>query len=895
MSASNPDSQKNAYGEYCKFGLDWNYTSGATTLRIAPTVYRYDSVNTQDGSAWTLELINEPNGNRGQWDYSGYPTGAGWRQIETFNARTYTRTHSDYTVQLKVWTADGFGTWISGEGFHYIGANHYDFSITVSKLASYTVAYNANGGSGAPSSQVKWYGETLSLSTTVPKRTGYTFAGWNTKADGTGTNYAKGANYTANAAATLYAQWSIITYTVSYNANGGSGTVANQTKNYGQSLTLASSGFTRSYYTLDGWATSANGSVAYELGASYTGNSALALYAHWKVNAPGNPSSVAATRISDTNASVSWTRATGADVTYSRVYIERSSDGNAWVELGYVAGTATSYADSTIEPNHEYKYRARAWNETGFSGYGESSAIYTTPAAPANVTGERSGSGTSIVLTVGNDGTRTATGFEVQSRAADSTTWASVTPASSTGTPVQTITISNMGGSFYFRVRNTRGALVSAWAESDLVVTITPPNPPTLVSPSSGAVVSASGSTQSVTFEWQHNPVDGSSQTAAELRYRKSTVSSWTTTTTTTAQSKAVTLDEGYSYVWQVRTKGADANYGDWSNTQSFNLYNPPTLTITSPSGTIIGMPIEYELSYLDKYGVFSSGTISVKLNGAVLYSESLPQTSTTPNTASPIVGTITTNEFLPSSGNTYTFEFAVRSSDTLTATKTANVAVNMGEPNHGTIIIEDDPLTGYASLTIGWDEDTGSVSAEYATVYRVTENGRLLLGDNMEQGAGILDKYAPLNTPYYYEIVTHAASTAIAVDDYPNEIKTLRWFAYWGNGNVAYGKWNPQGSYTITRPEKSRVHYVGREYPVSYDGTAIDETHSFEFTAVDLEEWSNGFNRLMRDGGRGVYKSCDGKVFHADFEVTNTPNYTSLVKIGSVALTITRIDGEQL
>lgn len=889
----------NCYGQYCRFGVQWNESNAAGTCTITPVVYRFDYNSTQDNSAWTEKLLYEPNGSTGSWDLAGYgtqpSTANSWRVIDTFQARTYNKAHTSQTVKIRIITADGFGTYISGEGFHYIGSHTYDLALTIPAKTSYTVSYNANGGSGAPSSQTKWHGETLTLSNSTPTRTGYTFAGWNTKQDGTGTNYASGANFTTNATTTLYAKWTLNSWSVTYNANGGSGSVSSQTKYYGQALTLASSGFTKTYYTLDGWATSATGGIAYALGASYTGNSALSLYAHWKVNAPGTPSSVTATRNTDGNASVSWTRATGADVTYSRVYVERSTDGNAWVELGYVAGTATSYADSTIEPNHEYKYRVRAWNETGFSGYGESSAIYTTPAAPANVTGERSGTGTSIVLTVGNDNTRTATGFEIQSRAADSTTWASVTPSSSTGTPVQTITLSNMGGSFYFRVRNTRGALVSAWTESDLVVTITPPNQPTLVSPSSGAVVSASGTTQSVTFEWQHNPVDGSSQTAAELRYRKSTVSSWTTTTTTTAQQKAVTLDEGYSYVWQVRTKGADANFGDWSNTQSFNLYNPPTLTITSPSGTIIGMPIEYELSYLDKYGVFSSGTISVKLNGTVLYSESLPQTSTTPNTASHIVGTITTNEFLPSSGNTYTFEFTARSSDTLTATKTASVAVNMGEPNHGTIVIEDDPLTGYASLTIGWDEETGSVSAEYATVYRVTENGRLLLGDNMEQGAGILDKYAPLNTPYYYEIVTHAASTAIAVDDYPNEIKTLRWFAYWGNGNVAYGKWNPQGSYTITRPEKSRVHYVGRAYPVSYDGTAIDETHSFEFTAVDLEEWSNGFNQLMRDGGRGVYKSCDGKVFHADFEVTNTPNYTSLVKIGSVALTITRIDGEQL
>ena len=767
-------------------------------------------------------------------------------------------------------------------------------------LPTYTVSYNANGGSGAPSSQSKKWGSTLTLSNAVPTRTGYTFNGWNTKADGTGTNYAKGASYTANASTTLYAKWTLNSWTVSYNANGGSGSVSNQTKYYGQALTLASSGYTRSYYTLDGWATSASGSKAYDLGASYTGNAALSLYAYWKINTPGAPSGVSASRNSDTSASVSWTRATGADTTYQRIYVERQTDGGAWAELTYVAGTATSYTDTTISANHTYSYRVRAYNSSGYSSYGTSGAIYTTPAAPANVTGERSGNGTSVVLTVSNDNTRTATGFDVQYRAEGSDTWTNATVASSTGTPVTSITIDNMGGSFYFRVRNTRTspALESAWTESALVVTITPPNAPTLVSPSSGAVLGASSSTQSVTFEWQHNPVDGSSQTAAEIRYRKSTTQTWTTATATTSESKAITLDRGYSYVWQVRTKGADANYGDWSNTQSFDLYAPPSITVDfSPkdgSGNLEGMPLQYTVAYTDDYGLFASGTISISLGGTVLYSETLPTTATTIGTASNITGEVTTQEFLPSSGNTYTLDVTVRSSDTLTATATKSMPVSMGEPYHGTLTITNDPDTGYASLTVGWDENTGSVAATYATVYRVTADGRKLLGDNLQQGAGILDKYAPLNTTYQYEVITHASSTAIAVEDFDNVIETQRWFAYWGN-ECAWAEWNPQGSYKLTRPDKKRVHYVGREYPVSYDGTALDEEHSIQWTVLEMHEWSNGFIKLMHDGGRGIYKSVDGKVFRADFELTNTPNYTSITKIGTVSLQIVRIDGDLL
>lgn len=78
-------------------------------------------------------------------------------------------------------------------------------SISVPAKTSYKVTFNANNGSGGPSSQTKWHGEALSLTTSKPTRTGYTFSHWDTKADGSGTNYSSGGTYLANAAVTLYA------------------------------------------------------------------------------------------------------------------------------------------------------------------------------------------------------------------------------------------------------------------------------------------------------------------------------------------------------------------------------------------------------------------------------------------------------------------------------------------------------------------------------------------------------------------------------------------------------------------------------------------------------------------------------------------------------------------
>lgn len=189
------------------------------------------------------------------------------------------RTQSDrsiaYSARLRSDSSYISGERSSGTSYH-----------TVGKLASHTVSYNANGGSGAPGNQTKWYGSTLTLSSTKPTRTGYTFQGWATSAGG-GVAYQPGQAYGNDANITLYAVWKANTWTVKYNANGGSGAPADQTKIYGQTLKLSSTKPTRLDYNFKGWATSkANadkGTVAYAAGANYTSNAAITLYAVWEL------------------------------------------------------------------------------------------------------------------------------------------------------------------------------------------------------------------------------------------------------------------------------------------------------------------------------------------------------------------------------------------------------------------------------------------------------------------------------------------------------------------------------------------------------------------------------------------------------------------------------------
>lgn len=152
---------------------------------------------------------------------------------------------------------------------------------SLSDWETFTITYNANGGSGAPSSQTKTIGTSIALSSSIPSRAGHIFQGWAASSNGS-VLYQPGATYHADVSVTLYAIWQIITYQITYNANSGSGGPTSQTKTYDVDLVITSSTPTKEGYVFQGWATSATSiAVAYSPGSVYTSNAAITLYAVW--------------------------------------------------------------------------------------------------------------------------------------------------------------------------------------------------------------------------------------------------------------------------------------------------------------------------------------------------------------------------------------------------------------------------------------------------------------------------------------------------------------------------------------------------------------------------------------------------------------------------------------
>jgi uncharacterized protein (TIGR02145 family) len=191
-----------------------------------------------------------------------------------------------------------FGGWYTSETY----ATKWDFTTdkitgTTTLFAKWTqltyiVTYSSNGAASgtAPAQQTKTCGVALTLATNSGNliKTDVTFSGWNTAADGTGTDYAQGVSYIANAPLALFAKWNTV-YTVTYNANGGTGSVPVDTNKYqnGQVVTVPGAGaLNRPDFSFAGWNTQAD-TLGTNVGVSFPmGSANVVLFAKWRMNPP---------------------------------------------------------------------------------------------------------------------------------------------------------------------------------------------------------------------------------------------------------------------------------------------------------------------------------------------------------------------------------------------------------------------------------------------------------------------------------------------------------------------------------------------------------------------------------------------------------------------------------
>ncbi|MCL2571705.1 MAG: InlB B-repeat-containing protein [Defluviitaleaceae bacterium] len=180
------------------------------------------------------------------------------------------------------WTFAGWSTSASGTVVYNNGqsiTNNTNRTLFAVWTQGTVVTFNANGGTGTMPNQVFQNNVAQNLSNNAFTRTGFTFAGWSTSATGA-VVYNNGQSITNTATRTLFAVWTQGT-TVTFNANGGTGTMPNQIFQPNVAQNLNNNTFTRAGFTFAGWSTSASGSVVYNNGQSITNNTNRTLFAVW--------------------------------------------------------------------------------------------------------------------------------------------------------------------------------------------------------------------------------------------------------------------------------------------------------------------------------------------------------------------------------------------------------------------------------------------------------------------------------------------------------------------------------------------------------------------------------------------------------------------------------------
>ena len=290
------------------------YTSGATVTvlgagSMSRAGYTFTGWNTQAGGGGTSYsqgntfTITQNTTLYAQWTINTYTvtydanggSGAPTDPNSPYNYNSTVTVLGAGSMSRAGYTFTGWNTQAGGGGTSYSQGNTFSITANTTLYAQwtaasgYSVSYHANGGSGAPTDPNNPYSSGASvtvLGAGSMTRTGYSFAGWNTQAGGGGTPYSGGNTFNITADTTLYAQWTINTYTVTYDNNGGTGSQTDSSSpyNYNSTVTVLGVGtMAKTGYTFAGWNTAANGSgTPYSAGNTFTIAANTTLYAQWK-------------------------------------------------------------------------------------------------------------------------------------------------------------------------------------------------------------------------------------------------------------------------------------------------------------------------------------------------------------------------------------------------------------------------------------------------------------------------------------------------------------------------------------------------------------------------------------------------------------------------------------
>lgn len=671
--------------------------------------------------------------------------------------------------------------------------------------------------------------------------------------------------------------------------------------------------------------------------AYWTGTAARAYYAT-ACNPPEKPSTPSVTIDKYTlTASLENISDPRTAVMYFEVYNGTTlcGGGNVEVKLGMASMSLT------VEAGGEYRVRCRGVN-TNYNSWigGEwsdyTSVVKTIPSAPESITSCKALSETSVYLEW--SAVKTAKTYEIQYATKKEYLDSSDAVSSVTGIEFNHYEKTGLetGEEYYFRVRAVNDQGESGWSEVKMVVLGKDPAAPTTWSSSTTVITG-----EPLNLYWVHNAADGSSQTYAELEiYIGEEKTTYTIKNSRDDDEKDKTsvyevdtsgYSEGTKVQWRVRTAGVTKAYGDWSVQRTVDIYAPPTLTlsVTDNSGNM--------LTTLNNFPFYLSALAGPKTQLPIGYHVVI-----TANTGYETVDYIGNAKIINAGDEIYSryfdtteqllIEFSASSldlEDGIEYTITCTVSMNSGlsteasttfnvtweevgyEPD-ASIAVDKDLIVAYITPYCR-DNDGAIVDGVLLSVYRKEYDGTYVaLGTGIENGKNtvITDPHPALDYARYRIVATTKATGAVRYYDppgYPVQDKRIiiQWSEEWTNfeGTNSDGFATPvwAGSmlklpYDIDVSDANTVdvdliNYIGRTYPVSYYGTNISATATWNTNVLKSDaETLYALRRLSIWKGDCYVREPSGSGYWANVSVSFSQKHTE--QLVPVTLSITRVSG---
>ena len=626
---------------------------------------------------------------------------------------------------------------------------------------------------------------------------------------------------------------------------------------------------------------------------------------------------------------------TEVDFVVTRDDETRQARGTSGVKLKHSEFTCT------VSAGHEYKARCRVKNKKGiwseWSDYSGNEG--TMPKPLSGFKSIRALSSTSVFLDW--VGVSSADSYEIEYTTDKSYFDSSNEVKSmSVGSAVNHAEVTGMetGETYYFRIRAVNAKGESAWIYSDPITIGRRPAAPTTWSSTTTVITG-----ETLTLYWVHNAEDNSTQTFAELELNiGGSVTTQTIKTSTPEEEDEKTYNytinttsytEGTKIQWRVRTAGITKEYSDWSIQRTVDIYAPPSLTInvTDVNGTSIETLTSFPFN-ISAYA-YPNTQQPIGYHVTITANEAYETLDNNGNTKLVGVGeaifskfydinmslhvTVAPSDLRIENNISYTITVTVGMDSGLSAEASTYLTVawadDIYEPN-AEIVIDPDTL----SATIGpyCDDGEGNLFEDILlSVYRREFDGGFVEIAKDIPNTGytyFTDPHPSLDYARYRIVATSQTTGTISYYDVPGvpvggNAVVLQWAEEWREfdvpdnveSEVSEIPWT--GSMLIlpgnidvsesNKPDVELIEYIGRAHPVSYYGTQIGSTATWNMEIPSNDkETLYALRRLSRWMGDVYVREPSGSGYWANITVSFSRKHRDMTI--PITLGITRVEG---